>query len=119
MKKIILLLSLLSLFSFTALAQEDISGTWVFNVQTDMGGGNPVFIIEQDDSGRLTGTYKGALGEAPIEGAIEEDGSVNITFSIQGNPIRYIGKLEEDKIVGKVDLAGMANGTFVGERKGE
>ncbi len=107
----------MALISFTALAQEDISGEWIFNVQTDMGNGSPLFTIEQDDSGNLGGTYSGALGEAEIEGSIDAEGIVAIRFTVQGNPVKYDGKLEDGKIVGQVDLAGMASGSFVGERK--
>ncbi len=119
MKKFSLIICLLAIISLPAFAQEDISGEWIFNVQTDMGSGSPLFTIDQDDSGALSGTYSGALGEAPIVGSIEVDGSIEINFSVQGNPIKYLGKLEEGKIVGTVDLAGMASGTFIGERKGD
>src|SRR3974377_348341 len=45
----------------------DITGTWNFNVETDMGSGTPTMTFKQEGN-VLTGTYKGQLGEAPLRG---------------------------------------------------
>lgn len=101
-----------------AFSQENISGTWIFAVETDMGSGNPTFIIEQGEEGKLSGTYQGQLGEAPITGKIEGN-EVHLEFSIQGNLIEYDGELKEGKIVGTAALGTMASGTFVGTKSEE
>ena len=99
------------------LAGADISGTWNADVQTDAGSGTPVFVLKQDGE-KLTGTYSGALGEAPVTGTAKGQ-EVTIEFEVQGGKIVYSGKLDESgqKMEGKVDLAGMASGTFTATKK--
>src|ERR1035441_1118520 len=61
---------LLLLFITAALAfAADLTGTWEFNVETDMGFGTPIMTFKQDGN-KLTGTYKGQLGEAPLQGTV-------------------------------------------------
>lgn len=118
MKKYLFSLAFLVCFLFSAHyaeAQENISGTWIFSVETDMGSGNPTFIIKQGEEGQLTGTYQGQLGEAPLSGKIEGK-QVHLEFSVQGNLIEYDGELKEGKIVGTAALGTMATGTFVGTK---
>jgi len=101
----------------TTLAGADISGTWNATVQTDMGGGTPVFLLKQNGE-KLTGTYSGSLGEAPVTGTVRGQ-DVTLEIEIQGARIVYTGKLDAEgrKMEGKVDLAGMASGTFTAARK--
>lgn len=100
-----------------SLAGADISGTWNANVQTDMGSGTPVFVLKQSGE-KLTGNYTGTLGEAPVTGTVKGQ-DVVIEFEVQGAKIVYSGKLEASgqKMQGKVDLAGMASGTFTAAKK--
>jgi hypothetical protein len=95
----------------------DVSGTWNFNVETDAGSGTPVFILKQNGD-KLTGTYSGALGEAQVAGTVKGE-DVTIEFEVQGAKILYTGKLDSDArtMKGKVDLAGMASGTFTATKK--
>src|SRR2546421_2658180 len=45
----------------------DISGAWEFVVETAQGSGSPSFEFKQDGE-KLTGTYSGIFGRAPISG---------------------------------------------------
>ena len=48
----------------------DISGTWIFSVDLDGGGhGDPTFVFKQEGE-KLTGTYKGPLGEYKVNGSV-------------------------------------------------
>jgi len=108
----------LILLALTAtLAGADISGVWNANVQTDAGSGTPVFVLKQSGE-KLAGTYSGALGEAPVTGAVKGQ-DVVIEFEVQGAKIVYTGKLDASgqKMQGKVDMAGLASGTFTATRK--
>ena len=100
-----------------ALAAADISGTWNANVQTDMGSGTPVFVLKQNGE-KLSGTYSGALGEGPVSGTLKGQ-DVVLEFELQGGKIVYTGKVDAEgrKMEGKVDLAGMASGTFTAAKK--
>jgi hypothetical protein len=125
MKKIrnILLTPVLVAFSFlvaTAAFAADASGTWVMEVTTQAGTGNPTFTLTQkgDD---ITGTYKGQLGEAPVTGTVK--GSViTLTYKInaQGQDLEvvYTGTLNGNQITdGKVKLGTFGDGTFTGKKQ--
>lgn len=103
-----------------ATQQFDLTGEWAFEVQTDQGSGSPTIVLKQDGS-KLTGKYKGQLGEGDITGTVS---GKTFTFSFSGNAqgteftVTYEGEIESsDAVSGKVDLAGMASGTFTGKKK--
>jgi hypothetical protein len=48
---------------------------------------------------------------------IKADDTFHIEFDVQGNKIEYDGKAEGNKIIGKVKLGTMADGTFSGVKK--
>ena len=97
----------------------DITGTWNFNVETDMGSGTPTMTFKQDGK-TLTGTYKGQLGEAPLRGTVEGN---KVEFSFEVSPtgdkitIKYAGTLDGNTMKGTVDLAGQATGKFTATKQ--
>jgi hypothetical protein len=102
-----------------AQAKFDISGDWVFEVQTDQGTGSPTFAFKQTGE-KLTGKYKGLFGEADLTGTVTGK-TVKFSFSAdaQGTQvtITYEGELESNSAIkGKVDLGGVGTGTFTGKR---
>ena len=99
-------------------AAADLSGTWNAKVELSTGqSGSPTFVLKQDGE-KLTGTYSGALGEAPIHGTIKGD-QITIDFEASGAAIHYAGKVDKEakKIEGTVDYGGQASGTFTATRK--
>ena len=103
---------MLLLLSATMLA-ADVTGTW--NATVDLGGGQggtPSFTFKQDGE-KLTGTYSGALGDAPIKGTVKGS-DVVWDFEVQGAAVHYAGKLSADgtKMEGTCDYAGQASGKF-------
>jgi hypothetical protein len=100
-----------------SLLGADVSGTWNANVETDAGSGTPVFVLKQSGE-KLSGTHSGTLGEAKVSGSVKGE-DVVIEFEVQGMKILYTGKLNAagQTMKGKVDLAGMASGTFTAARK--
>jgi hypothetical protein len=107
-------LAILATVAFTAasLFASDLSGTW--NAKVDLGDqtGTPTFVLKQDGE-KLTGTYSGALGKAPINGTVKGK-DVTIDFEAAGVKVHYAGKLDSDekKMEGTVDYGGQASGTF-------
>jgi carbon monoxide dehydrogenase subunit G len=102
------------------LAAADVSGKWKGEVEVAGNSATPEFTFKQDGA-RLTGAYKGMLGEAPIEGTVE--GS-RIRWVVKGNfdgspvTVIYTGTLESDKLIkGTVDFAGQAEGTFTAKKE--
>ena len=96
----------------------DLTGTWNAKVELSTGqSGSPTFVLKQDGE-KLTGTYSGALGDAPVKGTIKGD-DVTIDFEVSGAAIHYTGKVDKDgkKIQGTVDYAGQVSGTFTATKK--
>ena len=100
-----------------SLLGADVSGTWNANVETDAGSGTPVFVLKQSGE-KLSGAYAGTLGEAKVSGSVKGE-DVVIEFEVQGMKVLYTGKLDGagQTMKGKVDLGGMASGTFTAARK--
>jgi len=97
-----------SMFAFAT----DLTGTW--NAKVDLGGqgGSPTFVLKQDGE-KLSGTYSGALGEAPVHGTVKGS-EVTFDFEVSGAAIHYAGKVDSTgkKMEGTVDYGGQASGTF-------
>ncbi len=117
MKSLFPLFLFLLFASISAQAQTlvDVSGKWNLTVETDAGSGTPTFLLKQEGE-KITGTYSGQLGEAPLSGTIKGD-VIHIEFDIQGNKITYDGKATSREMEGKVNLAEMARGTFRGKKE--
>jgi hypothetical protein len=118
-KTMFALVLLLALPAYAAQAKVDLTGNWVFDVQTEAGGGSPAFTFKQDGE-KLTGKYKGLFGEADITGTVTGK-TVKFSFSAdaQGTAVTvvYEGEIvSSDSIKGKVDLGGVGQGTFTGTR---
>lgn len=117
MKTILLFCSLLFGLILTTAAQTsiDITGTWIVQVETDMGSGTPTFVLKQEGE-KITGTYTGTFGTSEVTGTLKGE-VLHLEISIDGNTLRYDGTASATELKGKVDLAGMATGTFVGKKK--
>ena len=102
-----------------AQAAGGVAGTWLVSVTTQAGNGDVTFVLEQDGD-KITGTYKGTFGERPVTGKVTgQDFELSFTADAGGQSldIKYSGKLETDKISGKVVLGGFGEGTFAGKKK--
>ena len=96
----------------------ELTGTWNAKVELSTGqSGSPTFVLKQDGE-KLTGTYSGALGDAPIKGTIKGN-EITIDFEVSGAQIHYKGKVDNDgkKMEGTVDYGGQASGTFTATKK--
>lgn len=98
----------------------DLTGKWVFQVQTDAGTGTPTFTIKQEGE-KLTGHYVGTLGEADFTGTSKgKDFSIAFAVDAQGMKldVTYKGTVEtKDTVKGTVSIAGLGEGTFTGKRQ--
>lgn len=96
----------------------DVSGGWDVEVQTDQGTGNPSFTLKQDGE-KLTGNYKGMLGESALTGTVKGD-KIEFSFKVSGQlegTVTYTGTTDGKTMKGKVSLAGIGEGTFTGKKK--
>ncbi|MXZ70096.1 MAG: hypothetical protein F4Z04_01105 [Acidobacteria bacterium] len=95
--------------------QVDITGTWDFVVELDIGGGEPVFVFEQDGE-ELTGTYQGTFGTADVTGTVTGN---RIEFRFGGEAARavYVGTVDGDTMQGTCDYGGVGEGTWEAKRR--
>ena len=99
----------------------NLTGTWIFTVQTSAGGGTPKVTLKQDGE-KLTGHYSSQqLGEADLNGTVKGN-DVKFTFGtdVQGVhlDVTYTGTIEnKDSLKGAVNLGGLGEGTFTAKRQ--
>ncbi len=96
----------------------DLTGTWDGEVETSAGSGTPTLTLKQEGD-KLTGTYKGQLGEFPLTGTIKGD-VVEFSFKVSGQvegTVIYKGTVSGKTMKGSIDLAGAATGTFKATKK--
>jgi hypothetical protein len=102
-------------------AQVDVTGKWLFTVETSAGSGTPTVTLKQDGD-KLTGHYSSAnLGEADLTGTVKDR---DIAFSFMAEArgvsfqVTYTGTIDnKDAMKGKVDLGGQAQGRFTAKRQ--
>ena len=99
---------------------DPFSGAWDFTVDTGAGTGNPTFVFQQQGD-KLTGTYKGLLGEAKVTGAVTGD---KVEFSFEGQydggkmKVEYTGTIESaTSMKGTVRVAALGEGTWTAKKK--
>jgi len=113
--------SLAAALTYAGQAKVDITGTWIFEVQTDAGTGTPTVTFKQDGE-KLTGHYSSqTLGEADLMGTIKgNDVTFNFMADLQGQavPVAYKATVEgPSSMKGTIDIGGLAGGTFTGKKK--
>ncbi|MDH4064317.1 MAG: hypothetical protein OEW19_07940 [Acidobacteriota bacterium] len=114
----------LFLFTLTAVSSAqavNITGTWLFNVETSGGSGQPTVTFTQDGE-KLTGHYSSqTLGEADFTGTVKGS-AVQFTFNAnaQGQEIdvAYAGTVDGGSMKGTVNMAGgQLAGSFTAKKQ--
>jgi hypothetical protein len=111
-------------FTAAALAAQgkvDLTGKWVFDVQTEAGGGTPTVTFKQDGE-KLSGHYSSAtFGENDFTGSVKGQ---SFTFKFdadvggQAVSVSYSGTVESrDAVKGTIEIVGLGSGTFTGKRQ--
>ncbi len=96
----------------------DVTGAWSVTVETEAGSGNPSFTFKQEGE-KLTGRYKGLLGEFDVTGTVKGD-KIEFSFKATGQvegAVTYAGTTDGKTMKGKVSLAGLGEGTFSGKKQ--
>ena len=105
--------------SATPAPAGNITGTWNGTVETSQGTGSPTFTFKQEGE-KLTGNYKGQLGEAPLTGTLKGN---DITFSFKLNfqgeefTITYTGKVEGNNMKGKAQLGQLGEANWTAKKQ--
>jgi hypothetical protein len=101
-----------------AVFAADISGPWEFSVETSQGSGSPSFEFKQDGE-KLTGTYSGMFGKAPLSGTVKGD-QVEFTFEVSNldGKVRYKGTLQGGtRMKGDVEYGDVGKGSFTAKKR--
>ena len=123
MKKLLLIVAAIAIASAARAGQArvDLTGKWLFSVETSAGGGTPTVTLKQDGD-KLSGHYSSAqLGEADLTGTVTGN-SLKFTFGVevQGThlDVVYTGTIEsKDSLKGTVSLGIAGDGTFTAKRQ--
>jgi hypothetical protein len=97
----------------------DVSGPWIFDVTSPAGTGSPTMTFIQSGE-KLSGTYAGQFGEAPLQGTVkgnEISFTIDVTVEDMKLHIGYSGTLTKDTIKGVVSFGDLGEGTFSARRK--
>jgi hypothetical protein len=101
-------------------AKVNVTGKWLFSVETGAGSGTPTMTFTQDGE-KLTGKYQGQFGEADLTGTVKgQDIAFSFNVDAQGTMVnfKYTGTIEnKDALKGKVDIVGLGEGTFTAKRQ--
>lgn len=92
----------------------DMTGKWTMQVKSETSSGSPVFDIQQEGE-KLTGTYNGKFGEAPITGTVNGD-EFKLTYEMSGVSVTYAGKTDGNTCQGDVDYGMYGKATFTGKK---
>ncbi len=97
----------------------DVTGAWAFQVETPMGTGNPTFTFKQEGE-KITGQYKGMLGEAEVSGTIKGN-AISFSFKVNAQGmegiVTYSGTVERNSMKGKARLGDAGEGDFTAKRQ--
>lgn len=119
-----LTLSLATLMAVAARAGQaaaNVTGKWMFTVETAAGAGMPTVTLKQDGE-KLTGHYSSmTLGEADLTGTVMGT-AIAFAFGadVQGThlDVTYSGTIDgKDSMKGKVSLGALGDGTFTAKRQ--
>ena len=121
LRRMLLAASATVMFISSAFAADaNVSGEWELTVESQMGTSNPHFSLKQDGA-KVTGTYKGMLGEAPVTGSVKgNEVTLNLQVSAQGMDLEvtYSGTVDGASMQGTVKLGDMGEGKFTGKKSG-
>ena len=117
---IVLVACSVSILASAQTAKVNVTGKWLFNVETGAGSGTPTMTFTQDGE-KLSGKYNGQFGDADLTGTVKgQDIAFSFNVDAQGTAVtfKYTGTIEnKDALKGKVEIAGLGEGTFTAKRQ--
>jgi hypothetical protein len=120
MAAIVLVACSVSIVASAQAEKVNVTGKWLFNVETGAGSGTPTMTFTQDGE-KLTGKYMGQFGEADLTGTVKgQDIAFSFNVDAQGTMVnfKYTGTIEnKDALKGKVEIVGLGEGTFTAKRQ--
>lgn len=114
------LLATSTLVTSAMAADANVSGEWDMTVESQAGVGTPHFSLKQDGN-KVTGTYKGMLGQTAVTGTVKgNEIALNFDVNAQGMDmhVTYSGTVDGANMKGTVKLGELGEGTFTGKKSG-
>ncbi len=113
--------ALIALLAVPCVVCEDrnVTGRWALSVETPQGKADPLLDLRQDGE-KLSGTYKGRLGEFPLEGSVKGNAirfTVRLKFREQDFTAKYSGTIGSDTMEGTVQFGDSGTGKWSGRRQ--
>jgi hypothetical protein len=121
LRRMLLAVSAAAVFLTTSAiaADANVAGEWDLTVESPAGTGTPHFSLKQEGT-TVSGTYKGALGEAPVTGTVKGN-AVTIQFRVDAQGMEmdviYKGTVDGASMSGTVTLGDFGEGKFTGKKK--
>lgn len=116
------ILALVAALVMPATAQGvNVTGKWVFDVETSGGSGQPTVTFKQEGE-KLTGHYSSqTLGEADFTGTVKGT-AIQFTFNAEAQgqqiDVAYTGTVDGNSMKGTVNMAGgQLTGSFTGKKQ--
>jgi hypothetical protein len=102
-------------------AKVDVTGVWIFTVESAAGKSNPTLTFKQDGE-KLTGQYSSQLmGEAQLAGTVKGQAiDFTVSANVQGTQVelKYVGTVEsKDSMKGTLSAGDLGGGAFTATRK--
>ena len=99
----------------------DVTGVWIFTVESPAGKSNPTLTFKQEGE-KLTGQYSSQLmGQADLTGTVKGQAiEFVVSATVQGTAIelKYAGSVDsKDSMKGTLSAGDFGSGTFTGARK--
>ncbi len=102
-----------------AAEKVNVAGEWEITLQTPEGTFNPTVTFQQEGE-KLTGTYKGRLGESRLEGSLKDNAiKWKVSFTIEGQAVEFVytGTVDGDTMKGTVQLGEFGSFDWTAKRK--
>jgi hypothetical protein len=100
----------------------DVAGKWVMVLELSIGNSNPTLVLKQEGP-KITGTYTGYYGDAPVTGTIDDKHqlALQVALTAEGTAVTmyFNGELSQDGqsiTKGVVNVEGLGEGTWAAKR---
>jgi hypothetical protein len=98
-----------------AFADHHVNGKWMLEVKLGDGQGGQATLDLEEEGGKLTGTYTGALGTVALTGTVN-GAEFEVSFDSEAGKISYQGKVSGESMEGTCSYGQLGQGTFTGKR---
>ena len=99
-------------------AVADVTGTWLMTVEAPEGTAHPTILLKQEGE-RITGTYRGRMGESDLSGTIKGADirfSVTLRFQDVSYVVVYSGSVSDDSMKGTARFGDTGTGNWSAKR---